>query len=595
MAKQTGITAITIENFKGVGGRVTVPLRPITLLFGANSAGKSTIIQAIHYVRELLLRNNPDADLPLAGGNAIDLGGFRNMVHRHDLSRTIRIGFEITPDDDGLPGLDEVAGKEFVLDTSYWQTLESLRIFNRLIPDLQELVENIPQGGSAEAMSRLELLKRNQELVKGREPDISPFIRSAAVEFGVSWDFVKAQPWISEARFALDGTSLLTIKQESSESTAFLTDVAYNHPAIQAVFTPVLGSTEEDPSSAESEFEKIFLDLQDSEGRVALNDQFSVLPDLSKPLPLGISMETSGDDYGYELFIAAIVNQVVLGTTTLLKKEFDRFRYVGPIRERPARYITAPAVLDESRWADGTAAWHQILKHYDPDLKRGDQFVQQVSEWLSHPDKLDLGYSIDVQGHRGIPEESLLMANLRLLREKFEEKDENFYRQLVWPELEAAEVRPELHLYDLKNNVRVGCTDIGMGVIQAIPVVVASLDPTKRLLCLEQPELHLHPAAQAKMGDLLIGASKDSKILLVETHSELLILRLLKRIRQTTADELPKDALAITPADIGVIYVERCKDGAEVLLLEVDSEGEFTRSWPGKDGFFEERARELFE
>jgi len=48
---QTGITQITIENFKGISAPVTIPLRPITLLFGANSAGKSTIIQALHYAR----------------------------------------------------------------------------------------------------------------------------------------------------------------------------------------------------------------------------------------------------------------------------------------------------------------------------------------------------------------------------------------------------------------------------------------------------------------------------------------------------------------------------------------------------------------
>ena len=37
------ITEIIIENFKGVGARVEIPIRPITLLFGANSAGKSTV------------------------------------------------------------------------------------------------------------------------------------------------------------------------------------------------------------------------------------------------------------------------------------------------------------------------------------------------------------------------------------------------------------------------------------------------------------------------------------------------------------------------------------------------------------------------
>ena len=80
-----------------------IPLRPITLLFGANSAGKSTILQALLYLRELLEHQNADADFLSASGAAIHLGGFRQMVHGHDLSREIRIGVRMDLDDDGLP------------------------------------------------------------------------------------------------------------------------------------------------------------------------------------------------------------------------------------------------------------------------------------------------------------------------------------------------------------------------------------------------------------------------------------------------------------------------------------------------------------
>ena len=47
------ITSITIENFKGIGDAVTIPIRPITLLFGKNSAGKSTVLQALRYLRKI--------------------------------------------------------------------------------------------------------------------------------------------------------------------------------------------------------------------------------------------------------------------------------------------------------------------------------------------------------------------------------------------------------------------------------------------------------------------------------------------------------------------------------------------------------------
>ena len=50
------LTRMEIANFKGIGSRQGIELRPITLLFGPNSVGKSTILQALHFLREILER-----------------------------------------------------------------------------------------------------------------------------------------------------------------------------------------------------------------------------------------------------------------------------------------------------------------------------------------------------------------------------------------------------------------------------------------------------------------------------------------------------------------------------------------------------------
>jgi hypothetical protein len=76
------ITGISIQNFKGISERVTLDLRPITLLFGANSAGKSTILHALHYAREVFERHNLDVDRTVGGGAYVDLGGFRRILPR---------------------------------------------------------------------------------------------------------------------------------------------------------------------------------------------------------------------------------------------------------------------------------------------------------------------------------------------------------------------------------------------------------------------------------------------------------------------------------------------------------------------------------
>src|SRR6476661_3350442 len=89
------ITAIAIENFKAIRDRVSFELRPITLLFGPNSSGKSTIIHALHYAREVFERHNLDPDQTVVGGKFIDLGGFHTLVHGHDRSRPVVLRFDL--------------------------------------------------------------------------------------------------------------------------------------------------------------------------------------------------------------------------------------------------------------------------------------------------------------------------------------------------------------------------------------------------------------------------------------------------------------------------------------------------------------------
>ena len=122
---------------------------------------------------------------------------------------------------------------------------------------------------------------------------------------------------------------------------------------------------------------------------------------------------------------------------------------------------------------------------------------------------------------------------------------------------------------------------------------------TTGILVIEQPELHVHPAIQVGIGDLFIQAAgsdpdrlSSGKTLIIETHSEHIMLRLLRRIRETTDDELPPGVAGLTPENLSVIYVESADEGVQFRSLPVDADGEFLDRWPR--GFFEERAEELF-
>src|SRR5215468_9175539 len=90
------LTAIDLENFKAFGQRTRIDLAPITLIFGQNSAGKSSILQSLSLLKQT--REARDSGAPLltrAEGGITDLGSFQELLFDHDLSRTLTIGLHV--------------------------------------------------------------------------------------------------------------------------------------------------------------------------------------------------------------------------------------------------------------------------------------------------------------------------------------------------------------------------------------------------------------------------------------------------------------------------------------------------------------------
>ena len=123
-----------------------------------------------------------------------------------------------------------------------------------------------------------------------------------------------------------------------------------------------------------------------------------------------------------------------------------------------------------------------------------------------------------------------------------------------------------------------------------LPVVVAAVGVYNPLVVIEQPELHIHPAMQVQLGDLFITQSGDNKFFLIETHSEHLLLRILRRIRETT-EEQASDEVKILPNQVAIYYVESENGNTQVNRIGLDENGRFTDRWP--KGFFAERMQEM--
>ena len=144
--------------------------------------------------------------------------------------------------------------------------------------------------------------------------------------------------------------------------------------------------------------------------------------------------------------------------------------------------------------------------------------------------------------------------------------------------------------------------DVGVGISQIVPVLIHAGAGKNQTIAIEQPEIHIHPRLQAELGDVFVESAlgENKNTFLLETHSEHLILRILRRIRETTEGDLEdwpeelKNACpkGLRPEDVEVLYVEPGEDGAKVVELPVTPDGDFSRPWP--DGFFADRVRELY-
>ena len=126
--------------------------------------------------------------------------------------------------------------------------------------------------------------------------------------------------------------------------------------------------------------------------------------------------------------------------------------------------------------------------------------------------------------------------------------------------------------------------DVGYGVSQALPVIVELLRNDPPSVCLlQQPEVHLHPSAQAALGSLLSKAAGEKRQLIVETHSD----HLMDRVRMDVRD----GKTALKPEDVSILYFEREDLDVRVHYIKIDKLGNIRGAPRGYREFFMEETR----
>ena len=491
----------SLNNFKSFGSNQIIPIKPITLIYGANSSGKSSIIHGYLFIRELFKTGECDIDKFTIGGELLDIGGFKQYLHKKEYKS-----------------------------------------------------------------------------------------RNLSLE-------VKLKDYTCIVEIEADGNDR---KQLKSKAYIFSIKV-YNKDQIH-IFTFQYNKT--------SQKYKLEYCLDLSEEKMNI---LNITLDIKKLFDFtGLCLNCDALD---ELIMFKISNPLQY-IVYELEKGYDNIIYLGPIRSYPTRDIS---LSEESNSDMDYNAWNIVKK---------DKVVRdKVNKWLGGEDsKLKTGYELSVKKYLDpkdyleglisiisnpyeeienelgelfdIDEETVqeyMIDFSNKLHDEYDDFKEDKFIEFLSNKYSKQTIE-ELIIRDLRTDTTVSHRDIGVGISQVLPVLVSAYASKNAIVAIEQPELHLHPALQSEIADVFIETAlgENKNTYLIETHSEHLLLRIMKRIRETTSGELEDNLIPINPNDVQILFVMPGQNvsGSVIKKIDLNVEGELIDDWPG--GFFEEGYNERF-
>lgn len=600
------ITKISLTNFRSFKNTQTIDIAPVTLLFGPNSVGKSSVLMALFYLQEILAKGQCDPRYIESLGDKY-IGGFQNLVNGRDLTKNISIKVEYD--------------KSKYLGATYTEFRDIL--------------------DSKEGASSISMCSSTAEANK------------VAIQFDISWSKSAKTAYVSKYTLWLNDVMIAEAVSDAGLKQPLIQQINYLHPLLAPVNHDewLIDYFEQENAVHPDTLQKVF-DLKgmqlpsgewedipfdfsfDEQNTIVISEEVFVsefhklvnesrIPSgdynnssymsaigtsehtmLHAPMSykghagaipiLGRLLDTSLnlDDEKENRIVSEVLSDVLVAPLDNLLDLLNQSLCIGPLRSIPTPAYQPNPYPKQKDWQNGMAAW-DIL--HMADLK----LLKSVDRWMSDKDKLDLGYGLVVQLKKTFAEKKRVSALNNYVR--VEQQLNNLIAEHTSSVLNDSTEKKRYELdyhstdytyamYDLSKNMEVLPSDVGVGVSQLMPLLVAAVSCEKGIIAIEQPELHVHPRVQVAIGDMLTQLSGDISFF-VETHSEHLILRILKRIRQTTDKELPDNCKPVHEQDISIVYLEPTEDGVVTKRIRIDEDGEFLDRWP--QGFFVERREEL--
>lgn len=570
-----------LDNFKSIDKEKNLEFRPLTIFTGANSSGKSTVLQSILLLTQTL-QNQIHSRSIVLNGSIKRFGSYDDVVYRRDCTKDIKIGFSLKRDPKKrshryAPWEEEVSE----VDCQFTITTDGKT--DCLQPSLRRL-----QLCASDTTK-----KRNPILIEksfGSNEKVNDILRhgdmqvsASDLEYQLSTE-AKPRVVLSNRSFSPEilGVGLfhflphyvLTYQSIIPEYRKLIPKLVDGKE--QVMLSEVINRTDL-PEAFIQKAREIVEEIQQrgwiEEGKensfmVAnerLQNDFSMRI-LSLLFRLVRLEKVQKKEYtkalqeaingGPELYsIDRIPASFYYPGIELVKDYFaNRIKYLGPLREEPRSLypINSMGSTDVGLKGENTAAVFEINKEknipfVDPSLfgdpKSGSMEPQQVTlaeavnRWLVY-----LGVAERIETH---------------------DKGKMGHELKITTDIEEME-------QDL--------THVGVGVSQVLPILVmALLAEEDDVIILEQPELHLHPRVQSRLADFFVTMNALGKQCIVETHSEYLINRLRYLVAKSDDRKIADDTL--------IYFVEKEAGHSVYREITINEYGKIDE-WP--KGFFDE-------
>lgn|GEM_PF-7119024 len=540
-----------IQNFQGVREYTKIPLAPLTLVYGQNSAGKSTIHDAQQFIHGYLSGK---------WDNETTKEYLNRWANHNRVSEPLIKGYLGKPDDVVI-SVSSVTGwkdySEYQEQTYYYNKFSNKYSVTGLTEILFNTDQEIPIPFRMDvhfSNSLDDWIVRQISLYLG-DDIITEFIFDDFANYETSDDYVLLR--INKNHLVY---SLLNGYFEGG--IASLSKHLYHQD-----------------DTGDDWF--LFFDM-DITGSLELKNVIgwygvdSCFWD-SNPSPEIIEFRT---------FILSLLQIPAIG----IARNFN-FASVPPLRPIPSKQ-NAVFRFQLNQYGD-KSGWEAIAEQVCIKTMHGNSLgsLYKINNFLSHESFLNTGYEITG--------ECLFLVPIDLIMDSSKSKDEIFNL------IRNNEVEVHLKLLNKANGQLIEIEDVGVGISQIIPVLTAII------ICndfrangykafIQQPELHLHPKLQAQLADAFIETVNTHlqagylPTFIIESHSEHFLLRLLRRIRETHKSKNKDQLRGLSSKDVSVLYVDKLEDGSsKIFPLRLSPEGEFIDRWP--HGFFTERDGELFD